>query len=280
MYRIEYFDDVILPLALPEDDLSVGSVQSGIVASVGGSFDAHGARTVWPQKRAVQVRGLYTRPGFWIDNVGNFLVDDVGNFLIWTDEEKELADRTDLLKRLIGQKKQLWRRNEWNGARQWLNARMLSLRALRTIKYTDNALLIEAVFESENATWKNQTTQAVAATLASSGTVAISTVNDGMMDVMDAVLTITATGAITALSLVGMGSSWAITKTMSTGQVLVFDFGAPSIELAGVASYVGFALNAAHTARNWLVISPGYNLWYLTANGPCTIDLEFYPQWP
>lgn len=279
MYRIEYFDDVILPQARPEDDLGTGDVSSGIVAAIGGPVDGYGSRRVQPQKRQIRMKGIYTRPGFWVDAVnGNQMVDESGNLLVWTDPEYEIAYRTDLLKRLLGQKKRLWRKNEWNGGRTYLNARLMAVNAVRVIENAGNALEVSAVFESTEL-WRESTQQSKAVTLAAAGTMALQETNHGVV-VLDATLTIVAAAAITVISFSGMGSNWTLTKTMSAGQSLVIDCGSMAITLAGAASYSGFVLNSTHTAQGWIVINSGDNLWYVTADGACTATLRWYRQWP
>ena len=279
MYRIEYFDDVILPQAMTEDDLGTGDVASGIVSAIGGPVDAYGGRTVLPQKRPIRVKGLYTRPGYWVDVIGgNQMVDESGNLLMWNDLEHEIADRLDSLGELLGQKKKLWRRNEWAGSRTYLNARLMAVNAIRKVEYADNALEVDALFESTEL-WRETSQITEVVSLAASGTVAIKETNAGV-EVLDATLTIVAQAAITTMSLVGMGSSWTLTKTLSAEQTLLIDCGAMAVTLNGAASYSGFVLNSGHTARNWIAIRNGANIWYFTADGACDVTLGWYRQWP
>ena len=49
-YRLHMFGSVPLPLGMAEDDLSTGTVDSGLAASVGGAFDAMAARRL-PRRR-------------------------------------------------------------------------------------------------------------------------------------------------------------------------------------------------------------------------------------
>ena len=280
MYRIEYFDDIILPLAMTEDDLSSGDVDGGIVPTLGGSLDAYGDRLVLPKSKKIIVNGMYTRPGIWVDHLGNFLVDESGNGLIFNDPNREIADRTDSLKSRLGKKKKLWRRNEWDGLRQYCYARLLSVSMSRTVANADNAIKVRAVFETSETGWAESVAISQSAVLSGAGIIAIEITNDAPLETLNPVLTITASASITALALRGMGSDWSITTSLSSGNVLKIDCDQMMITKNNAAAYDGFTLNSGHSAQNWIVISNGYNLWYVEADGSCSIKLEYYPRWP
>lgn len=280
MYRIEYFNDVILPLAQTEDDLSTGRADSGVVSTLGGGVDIYGSSlTVLPKKRVIKHRGLYVRPGYWVGGADNFLVDESDNFLIFNYESNELLNRLSTLTGLLGKQHRLWRMRESDGARQWINARLTDVQAVRNIKNADNVLEVVSIFESAGMAWKQSGEQSVTASLAGSGTVALELTNDGGLPIFDSVLTITANGAITSITLAGMGANWAYSGAMSASQSLVVDMSAPSVKLNGVAAYSDFTLNSGHSIPSWLQVNLGYNLWYITANGACDIRLDYYQQW-
>lgn len=280
MYRIEYFDDVILPTARPEDDLGSGSVDSGIVSVLGGGFDGYGTRVVMPSKRIIRHRGIYTRPGFFVDHSENFLVDESNNFLVWNDDDNEIITRLMNLSGLIGQRRTLWRKREYDSARQWLECRLVDVSATRTVVNANNVLEVAATFEAATAAWKSSSQVTEAGSLGGSGTVALETTNDGGLPIFDAELVITATASITTISVVGMGTNITIAVTMTSGQSLLIDCGEPSILLNGVAAYSGLTINSGHSIRGWLQVNTEHNVWYVTANGSCNISLEYYPQWP
>ena len=279
MYRIEYFDDVILPTARPEDDHGTGSVDSGVLKTIGAGYDAYGSRIARPKRRVIRHRGMYTTPGFFVDQSGNYIVDDLGNYLVWSADDNEILDRISTLGGLIGQKKQLWRRRETDSARQWIYARLVDMQATRTVDNAGRALEVVSSFEVDDTGWRNSTRRADTATLAASGTIDLSSVNDGALTVYDAALTITAAAAVTSVTISGNGTNLTWAGSMSTGDALVIDCSAMTIKKAGVAAYSGLTINSGHSVASWLQINRGYNLWYITANGPCSISLGYYPQW-
>ena len=46
-------------------------------------------------------------------------------------------------------------------------------------------------------------------------------------------------------------------------------------------NYDGFDLNAGHTVNDWLPLSPGATILFVTvAGGNADVSVEFYPAWP
>ena len=81
-YQIYEFDGVPLPLYNPEQDLSTGTVDSTLMASVGGTFDVWSAYQRTPQKIKHTVSGIYAADDSLLllkDHAGNQIVDHAGN---------------------------------------------------------------------------------------------------------------------------------------------------------------------------------------------------------
>lgn len=277
MYRIDYFDDVILPSALPEDDLSTQVVDSGMVKTVNGSYDSYGSQTVDIGRKTIVHRGLYTVPSQWVDHDSNCMVDNLGNLLVFDYDTDAIRGRLAPLQEKIGQLLPLWRTLEYTGDRQYTMARLMNIQATRTVKEASQVLMVTSTFEVANPKWIGVAATATAS-ISGSGTKALETINDGL-NLNDAVLTITASATISTISIIGMGTNITITQALTSGQVLTIDCSAPSVKVGTTNAYSGFVINSTHTINDWIRVANGYNLWYVTSDNSCTISLGYNVKW-
>jgi hypothetical protein len=284
MHRIYQFGAVALPPALPEDDLSTGAVDSTIVDSVGGVFDAWGAVTRRPRRQVLNLRGMYELTGdgvfvhgnplYLVDHGGNNIVDHAGNRIIADSAPAALQRAVDLLKAQIGTRQKLYRRAENDGAVTWRDARLLRVGHVRTVDDAGAVARLEMAFETHQAEWRANALTTLAAALPAG----LLVVNSGSMTVHDATLAILATDAITWITISGPGSDLTWTGALGAGSTLIIDAGAQTVRIGGSDYYSGLVRGAGHTAATWLTLAPGMYILSVTANAAGTATLTYYEQ--
>lgn len=284
-YQIYLFDNVTLPLYNPEADLSTGAAPSTLRASVGGTFDVYGSRQRLPDVVQFSVRGIYAAGEdnlVLVDHAGNHIVDHSGNRILVATATQYLRLQVDELRSRIGVRGTIWRRRWENTAiRQWKTARLLSIKEQGNTELRSVLAELDCTFETAHPAWRDEAASAPSATLVSGSWCALNAESVGNAPVTDPVITITASGTITSAQIVcvaaGVDLRWA--GTLSSGQALVIDCGAPSVARAGVNAYSQFSLGSGHTARGWLPLAAGVNVISVYANGPGTVTISFYNKW-
>lgn len=282
-YRYTTFDGANLPEYLPEDDLSSGAVASTLIESLGGVFDFLGSLRVLPKRQQIRYRGKYVGGDntHWVDEVGDDVVDEVGDFVILgADYTADLRDQVDSLKVKVGVYGQLIRQREEDGLNQFKYARLLSVQHVRTVADLDRVAAIEATFEAPGTPWKKSSSTTTTVSLAA-GSNAVAVTNNGVEEVRDAVLTVTATSNITNLVVqLGSNQKFTFSGTIAAGTALVIDTGKLTVRNNGVDAYNSFTLNATHTVDGWLVLASGTNnLTVTVTGGPGSVAVVHYDQW-
>lgn len=275
-YRIYEFDGVALPDVLPEDDLASGTVASSIVESAGGAFDWAGSARRLPRRIVVPFAGAY---GGGPDTIG--LVTEDGDRIIETTNVPIVVgtaallmrDARDMLTAKIGVRGSLWRRRESDSAAQWRTARLLSVGGTRVVSDVDAIVNLTANFETTMPGWRASAQST--ASLLSNALVSVG----GTLPVRHAVLTVTASATITAVTVYSAerGIDWTWTGTLAAGASLVVNDEAQTITNAGADAYSGLVLGSGHTAAGWLDLEPGNQAVNVTVTGTASaVSLAWY----
>jgi len=259
-YRVYLFANAQLPDVTPEDDLSTGEVESTLVDSVGGAFDYWAAGARLPRKHTITIRGKYKGADF-----------------------ATLRAQIDTLKSWLGQRSNLHRRREEDSVDQTKTARLMKVLYSRKLDDVDRVAEITAVFESNKPNWYSEISASVTVSLSASVTVSV--VTGGIMAIYDGMITIHATGTITAIRITGTNSighmdfAWA--GLMTSGQNLVIDSGAQTIRRDGTDEYTNVTIGVTHTVPGWFAFSPATTntLTVTRTGGSGTIKVETYDQW-
>lgn len=284
-YQIYQFDGVGLPLYNPETDLMSGVVASTLRQSIGGTFDIYGIRQRLPDTLNFAVNGTYAAADaniLLIDHAGNRILDHANNRILVATPTQWLRLQVDALRSRIGVRGTIWRRR-WQDTTvtQWKTARLLSINELGNTRLRTYLAELDCQFETAHAAWRSSAASTVSGNLVSGGPLGLNVTSDGNAPVTDPVITITASGSITSIQIVcvaaGVDLTW--TGTLSAGQSLVIDCGAPSVLKAGANAYSGLTLGAGHTARGWLPLAAGINVLTVYANGTGTASISHYNQW-
>ena len=283
-YQIYEFDGVPLPLYNPEQDLSTGTVDSTLMASVGGTFDVWSAYQRTPQKIKHTVSGIYAADDSLLllkDHAGNQIVDHAGNRIMVATASQQLRGQVDAIRAKVGVRGTLWRRR-WDDmtVAQWKTARLLVAQEKGDVKHRTIMAKVDCIFESAMANWRSAAADVVSGTLVSGGQVGLLLGSEGNATIEDSVLTVTASGTITSLqfAIAHIGVDLRYTGTLAAGSILTIDCGTQTVTVNGVAAYSGFALGSGHTARSWLPLPPGPWAMLVGSNGAGTVQSSHYDQ--
>lgn len=281
-YSLTHFGAVPLPDRMSEDGLDTGNISGTLVLSIGGAFDRLGAARALPPVNVISHAGLYATSGsvFWVDHAGNQIVDHAGNRMLVATEDGWLRAQVDLLRGMHGKRDRLYRRRDNDGALQWVNARLVSVQEQKTIEDAGVTAELRSTFETAMSAWRSSSLSVATGTLVSGGNVALLVSNDGNAPVNDGLLVVTASGAISSVTITspeaGVSVTW--TGTLAAGQSLVIDSGARTVRRSGASVYSGFVLNAAHTARGWFPLAEGITIFRVAVDGPGTVNFQHYDQ--
>ena len=66
---------------------------------------------------------------------------------------------------------------------------------------------------------------------------------------------------------------------VGAGSTLEIDCGAQTIRIDGFSAYPGLVLNGGHSARGWLPLIPGEQIWTITSGAGASFQLRHYDQW-
>lgn len=281
-YRIYQFGSVALPDVLPEDDLGTGAVGSSLLLAAGGAFDWATGRRRLPLRRSIPFRGRYmaSESSLIVDHLGNQIVDHLGNRIIAGTAATMLRAQVDVLRAMLGSEASLYRRREDDSAVQWVTARLLQLQQVRTVDDAGVVAEVAATFETLMPAWRSSTQTATSGTAAAAGTVALVIDNGGDVTVEDAVLTVTATAAISSVRVVSAqaGVDWTWTGSLGAGSSLVVDAGAKTVRAAGVDAYSGFVLGSGHSAESWLALVKGRTPLAVTVDAAGAVSVGHWNQ--
>jgi hypothetical protein len=277
-YRLHMFGSTPLPLGMAEDDLSTGAVDSGLLASVGGSFDALAGRRVLPRRRTISHSGMYRGElAFLVTHAGDNLVDGGGNTLIAGAAKTMLRQQVDALRAKIGQADSLWRLREDDGSLQWVTARLLAVGYDQRVEDVQTATL-RSQFETLMAGWRSQAARTASVAYPTTGGNLL-VHNGGTLPIDDAVLTITASSTITSLTITMAGGVQLLwSGSLTAGQALTIDCGRRTVIKAGTTAYAGWSLGASHTMAGWLQLAVGNNWLSVTGAGAGTVAASWYDQ--
>jgi hypothetical protein len=284
-YQIYEFDGVPLPIYDPEQDLSTGTVDSTLLASVGGTFDVWSSYQRTPRMVKHAVGGVYVADDvllLLVDHAGNQIVDHAGNRIMVATDTQHVRGQVDALRAKVGVRASLWRRR-WDDTTvsQWKTARLLAVQEKSDLQHRTVAAQCDCVFESAMANWRDATIDTISGTLVSSGQVGLLLGSDGNATIEDSTINVTASGTISYLqfTIATLGVDLRYAGTIGAGSVLTIDCGAQTVTLNGAAAYSGFSLGGGHSARSWLPLPPGTWAMLVGSNGAGTVQTSHYDQW-
>lgn len=286
MYRIYQFGSTPLPPAMPEDDLSTGEVESTLVDSVGGVYDAWGLNRRLPRRQTINLRGMFelTDNGrfpdglsiYLVNELGDHIVDHLGNRIIVDSAVGSLWRNADALKAQMGTVQNLYRLREDDGAASFKQARLIHIGNIRTLADAGKVTHIDMVFETRQPTWRALSPTSVSAALPASLTLT----NGGNLTVTDAVLTVTASGTIASpITISGNGIDLVVAIGMSTGQSLVLDSRDQTVRVNGVDHYADLTRGPLHTVAGWTPVPTGTSALSVTVGGGTgTASMAYFEQ--
>jgi hypothetical protein len=279
-YQIYQFNDVALPTYNAAQEHNIG-VASTLTPAIGGVADYYGSRRRLPQITQFAVKGIYAGDLYYVvDESGNNVDDGADILLVAGDDDTDLRAQLDLLRGAIGTRGTLYRKRWDDLAVQWKTARLLQVRRSTATKDRTVMAELECTFDAPDARWRHASLTTASASLVDDGTLGLKVNNSGPETVEDGTLTITASGAITSITVtcVAQGVSFAWTGSLASGQALIIDCGAQTVRKAGADAYANFARASDHTARTWLPLAAGLNTILITSDGPGTAGVTFYAQ--
>lgn len=262
-YRYTTFNGIVLPAAMPEDDLGTPQAPSTIVDSLAGGVDFLGNNRYLPKRHNIRYRGMYTQTvDYLVDEAGNYIVDEAGNNIVTADPSSVLRARIDDIKAQHGKRGYLVRRREDDGAEHYKYARLLAVDHVRTLKDTDQVARLELTFEAEGRPWRSTFGTEASNTCVANNWTLIPVVNAGAEDVRDAVISVTASslvGAVHVVAFIGdLIHYLSYTGAIAAGNTLVIDTGAHTVKNNGLDAYANFQLSPGnHNAPDWLLFPGG-----------------------
>lgn len=281
-YLYTAFGTVTLPSYNHEQDHATGDVDSTLVTTPNAAYDYLGSSRRAPKRQVIGVKGIYhDELDYLVDQAGNYIVDQAGNFIVIGASGDTLRNQLDNLKAKLGRSDQLWRTDYSGGLRRWKQARLLKVEHPTTVNNRAVFANIGATFETNQAAWRNETATTTTQSLISgNNTITVNAL--GTEDINDAIITITATGTITAVhitvSATGVDFSWA--GSLAAAQVLVIDCGKLTVKKNGTDAYSGFALASGHTAQGWVrLAAQTANALVINVNAAGSASIVCYDQW-
>lgn len=248
-YYLYQFGSQDLPRGDSTDGFG-GSVASDASPTAGGVHFAYGSGLVPLGLHRVGHRGIYS---------------------------SSVQTNVDAYFALLGQRLQLWRRRESDGAVQWKYARLLDAHWDRDVAQSQHAAIVSE-FEAVGY-WRS----ASGAVATRSSTGSLTPTGGGKARVFDAVVEFTASSTATQTIRFQdstSGIDWTWSGAMTNTHVLRIDCGAFSVQNNGSDAYSGLTLNSGHASDYWCVILPGSNTFTFTLSaGSGTFGIAWYNQW-
>lgn len=285
VYQIYQFDAVMLPLYNPQATHDAGPSASTLQASIGGVFDVYGARRRLTTALKVVVSGIYAASEgdvLLVDHLGRNIVDHLGRLMLVATPRQWLRLQVDAIRAKQGVRGTLYRRR-WDQASvvQWKTARLLNVRergeAAQRALYAE----VDLEFETAMAAWRAATPSTASGALVSGGAVGIGVTAGGNAPVTDAIITITATGAISSVAIKGLhaGIDLRWVGSLAAGQTLQIDCGRQTVVSSAGNAYGGLALGSGHYGQGWLPLAEGITPLLVESNGPGSVSVAWYDQW-
>lgn len=255
-YKITHFSGLDLPTGMTDEDVGTPIVDTSLIESIGGSFDYYGSLQRYPRQHTITYKGMYSGSTAYVDTKVNDLYA------------------------LLGGYGQLTRQRIYTGATHTKNARLLAVKQQRGIDLAGvPAANLEMVFESSEKAWRGTSHNSNISL--SAGTTVLSLDNNGNFVADDLLITIIASGTLTAVRLYTAGGvDWSYTGSVTIGQALVIDCARKLVRVDGVNRYQNFALAAGHSVRDWLPLEPGTTTVNAVLTGAgATANFSWYDKW-
>ena len=252
-YSLVTFDSVNLPLCMPEDPLGSGAVQPGLAGAAGGVFDRYNGRTVLPRVRPIDFRGRYD------------------------GSSTALRTQLDALRAKVGVWGLLVRKRDDDSVLQSVYARLLSVDGTWVLEDGASATL-NLRWETGEPSWRAATGSTASGSVGGSTSI----VNDGTAPVVDAIITLTASGGALVnptLTIAALGVALKWTGSIADTKALVIDCGAMTVKNDGANAYSGFSLEAAHTARGWMPLTVATHALAVAGTGAGSVGVAFVKRY-
>jgi hypothetical protein len=283
-YILTEFDNVPLPVAMPEDDLSTGMVESSLLDSIGGVYNYFGPAQRLPRRHQFAHRGKYEGDvTYRIIDTNFFRVTSDG--LVRVTASMALADlhgKTNDLKAKIGVWGQLWRKRLADDEMTWKWCRLLKVNHVEVIENANMVSEVESIYETADVGWRSEDPVVTSESASDGVGASLNVSNSGTIQVRDAILRVERTsGTITQVTITGIGIDITWTGSIGSGETLVIDDGAQTVQIGSNDEYDGFVLGAGHTVDGWLPLDIGVNTLTVTVTGGnADVSVEHYNQWP
>lgn len=274
MYRFLTFASVDLPIYNKQEVHDGGTVDSTLVQTINGSFDARGTKRAVPKRAVFSMRAIIANEltqsvetVYWQLEGGDRLVIGGGDVFVFTAGSEAtgltIREQLDGLRALIGTAGTLVREPKTGtDGNQSITARLLSVRQQKT---TESYAEIDLTFEAVYPYWHGATHSA------SRSSTTISATNAGNAPVRDCVLTVT--GSATSVTVTGTNINFTWTGSLSGGQTLVIS--GNTVTANGSPSKV--TINSGHTSDVLIELESGANT--LTVTGGASASLQWYDTW-
>lgn len=283
-YTLTEFDNVPLPIAMPEDDLSTGAVDSSLLNSIGGVYNYFGSAQRLPRRHQFMHKGKYEGDvTYRITDTNYFRITEDGAYRVTaTAAIADLHGKVNDLKAKIGVLGDLWRRRLADDEMSFKRCRLLKVNHVEVIDNANMVSEVESVFETSDVGWRSESAVVTSESAAAGVGEALNVPNGGSMQVLDAILTVERTsGTITAVTIAGAGIDITWTGSIGAGESLVIDSGLQTVQVGDDDEYDGFVLNAGHTVDGWLPLVLGANVLTVTVTGGnADVSVEHFDQWP
>ena len=283
-YTLTEFDSVPLPIAMPEDDLSTGTVDSSLQDSIGGVYNYFGSAQRLPRRHQFSHRGKYEGDvAYRITDTNYFRVTDSG--LVRVTATAAIADlhgKVNDIKGKIGVLGILWRRRLADDELTWKQCRLLKVNHVEVIENANMVSEVESIYETSDVGWRSENAVVTSESAADGVGEALNVPNGGTIPVHDVILSVERTsGTITAVTIVGAGIDITWTGSIAAGETLTIDSGLQTVQVEDDDEYSGFVLGAGHTVEGWLPLTLGANVLTVTVTGGnADVSVEHFDQWP
>lgn len=278
-YQIVEFDGAALPLYNPRQDHSGAAVESALLPSVGGVFDAYGPRRKRGRMQQIKLSGEYWAEEWTrVTNGGSVRVTDDGSVRVTGTPGAVLLGQIMALRSRLGVQGRLWRVRLDDNVRQWVTARLLQVDCPQVPE--DRTVVVRAacLFESAMDAWRAASETVTHASL-TAGVVGVMVPCRSSADVEDAVIEVAAGGSgITSLAIQSPGIDLRFDGAIANGQTLVIDCGAQTVRVGDVDAYDQFSLGPGHTAQGWCPLAPGDNVFVVTSDQAGALAFRHYDQ--
>lgn len=279
-YKITTFDGVSLPEYDPIQDRGAPIIESYLQSTVGGSYNVLGSATAYPRRHILTVRGvLIGELSYLVDHAGNYLVDHNGTYLIAGTAGNDMRAQYEAIAAKHGMAGTLVRTRLDDSVTHQKTARMTAVRIVDML--AENAIRVQCEFESEYVTWRATSSTTANCGFSAGSAASFNIGNGGTVAALDGIFTITASSAITEITITNSaaGVELVFTGALNNTEVLVIDCGEGTVQVDGIDAYGDFALGDNHTARSWAPVALGQSTWQIVADGSGTFALSYQEQW-